>query len=110
MICFHCNQRGHKKADFPSLAATRLVAAPAPATLRIIDGRQGMAEAPVVRSRAFYLTVDEAHATPNVVTGMYLLLISLFIFVFPSYICVLLLGSFLVNYISVLVLFDSGVT
>lgn len=47
--------------------------APAPAMLRITDGRYGMVEAPVVRSRTFQLTVEEARATPYVVTGMYLL-------------------------------------
>ena len=34
--------------------------------------RQGKAEAPVVRSRAFQLTTEEARAAPDVVTGMIL--------------------------------------
>ncbi|XP_023748885.1 uncharacterized protein LOC111897157 [Lactuca sativa] len=52
--------------------------------MRITDGRQGKAKAHVVRSRAFQLTAEEAHATPDVV-----------------------MGSFIVKGISVLVLFDS---
>ena len=48
------------------------MAAPAPATLRITDGRQGRAEAPVAKSRAFQMIAEEARATPDVVTGMYL--------------------------------------
>ena len=70
LLCFHCNQRGHKKANCPMLTASAPVKAPAPATLRITDGRQGKAEAPVVRSRAFQLTAEEARAAPDVVTGM----------------------------------------
>ena len=41
LICFHCNQRGHKKAHCPSLTAARPVSAPAPTTLRITEGLQG---------------------------------------------------------------------
>ena len=70
LLCFHCNQRGHKKANCPQLTVSAPVKAPAPATLRITDGRQGKAEAPVVRSRAFQLTTEEARAAPDVVTGM----------------------------------------
>ena len=61
--------------------------ASAPTTLQITDGCQGKADAPFVRSRSFQLTTDEVRATPDV--GM---------------------GSFLVNDISVLVLFDLGAT
>ena len=71
LLCFHYNQRGHKKANCPQLTAASVpVKALAPATLRITDGRQGKAEAPVVRSRAFQLTTEEARAAPDVVTGM----------------------------------------
>ena len=52
------------------LTASAPVKAPAPATLRITDGRQAKAEAPVVRRRAFQLTTEEARAAPDVVTGM----------------------------------------
>ncbi|XP_052620076.1 uncharacterized protein LOC128126364 [Lactuca sativa] len=69
LLCFHCNQRGHKKANCPQLTVSASVKAPAPATLQITDGRQGKAEAPVVRSRAFQLTAEEARAAPDVVTG-----------------------------------------
>ena len=40
LICFHYNQRGHKKVQCTSLAAAGPVSAPAPATLRITDGHQ----------------------------------------------------------------------
>ena len=60
------------------------------ATLRIIDDRQVGTEAPVAKSRAFQLTVEEARVAPNVVTCMYLLLISLFILIFCLCLCVLL--------------------
>ena len=63
LICFH------KKADCTRLSRGALVT-PTPTTLRIIDGRQGKAEARVVKSRAFQMTIDEARATPDVVTGM----------------------------------------
>ena len=56
--------------------------APSPTNLRITDARQGRVEAPTVRKKAFQLTVEEAQATPNMVTGMYLLLISLCILIF----------------------------
>ena len=79
LICFQCNQRGHKKSQCPSLAAAGKVSAPAPATLRITDGRQGRVETPVAKSRAFQLTAEEARATPDVVTGMYFSLIYAFI-------------------------------
>lgn len=41
-------------------------------TLRIIDGCQGKADAPVVKSMAFQLTTEEARTAPDVVTSMYL--------------------------------------
>ncbi|XP_023741059.1 uncharacterized protein LOC111889150 [Lactuca sativa] len=63
------------------------VTTPSLATLRIIDGRQGRAEAPTAWSTAFQLTVEEARAAPNVV-----------------------MGSLLMNGISALVLFDSQAT
>ena len=71
-------------SDFVS---SREVTAHAPATLRITDDHQGRGEAPVVKSRAFQMTVEEARATPDVVRG-----------------------SFLVNDISATILFDSGAT
>ena len=38
LICFHCNQMGHKKANCPSLASRGPVVALAPATLQILEG------------------------------------------------------------------------
>ena len=64
--------------------------APSPTTLRITDGRQGWAESPTVRCRAFQLTVKEARAAPNVVKAMYLSLISLFDIVYYSCLLVFL--------------------
>ena len=49
-LCFHCNQVGHKKVNCPKLMR-RSVRAPAPATLRIIDGREGRVEVPMLRNR-----------------------------------------------------------
>ncbi|KAI3522318.1 hypothetical protein L1887_11858 [Cichorium endivia] len=48
------------------------VQAPTPATLRITDGRQGRAEAPKGKGRAFQLTAEEACTAPDVVTGTFL--------------------------------------
>ncbi|KAL7606841.1 hypothetical protein Lser_V15G20546 [Lactuca serriola] len=66
LICFHCNQTGHTKVDFLRLSGGTVVA-PTPATLRITDSCLDKAETPVVKSRAFQLTTDEARTTPNVV-------------------------------------------
>lgn len=74
LLCFHCNQRGHKKANCPQLTVSAPVKPPAPATLRLTDSRQGKAEATLVRSRAFQLTTEEARAAPDVVMGMILTL------------------------------------
>ena len=40
--------------------------APAPATLRITDGREGRAEAPTVGGKAFQMTTMEMQAAPDV--------------------------------------------
>ena len=63
--------------------------APVPETLWVTDGHQGKADAPVARSTTLQLTIEEAHTTPDVVTGMYLLLIYLFMLNFSTYIYVL---------------------
>ncbi|KAL7608806.1 hypothetical protein Lser_V15G12358 [Lactuca serriola] len=87
LVCFQYNQRGHKRAQCPGLAAAGQVAAPDPATLRITDGHQGRVEAPTARSRAFQLTAEDAREAPDVV-----------------------MGSFLVNGISALIMFNTGAT
>ena len=46
------------------------MAAPALVTIRIIDGRQGMTNTYMVKSRVFQLTTDGARATPNVVNSI----------------------------------------
>lgn len=69
-----------KRVKFP-----RAVRAPTPATLRITDGRHGKKNALVVNNRAFLLTIEEARATPDVVTGMYsylFIVVSLFTLIF----------------------------
>ncbi|XP_052627606.1 uncharacterized protein LOC128134171 [Lactuca sativa] len=88
LICFQFNQTGHKKADCPRLqgGGGGSVSVPAPATMRITDGRL-KAEAPTVKSRTFQLTTEGARAAPDVVAG-----------------------TFLVNGMSAHVLFDSGTT
>lgn len=48
-----------------------IVKAPALATLRIIDGREGREEAIVMRSRVFQLQADEARVQSEDVAGMY---------------------------------------
>lgn len=45
--------------------------APAPTNHRITDDHQGRVEAPKAREQAFQLTIEEARAVPNVVTGLY---------------------------------------
>ena len=63
-----------------------------------------------MRSRAFQLKTKEAHTTPNFISGMYLLLIFLFM-LFIMLICMCCcLGSFFMNNILVLVLFNLGAT
>ncbi|XP_052626964.1 uncharacterized protein LOC128133531 [Lactuca sativa] len=88
LICFNYNQTSHKKADYLRLqGGGGAVAAPAPATMRITDGRPAKADAPAVKSHTFQLTTKEAQATPDVVAG-----------------------TFLVNGMSAHVVFDSGAT
>ena len=101
---------GPQEGHFLILVAAGPVSAPAPATLQITNGRQGRADVCVAKGKAFQLTAEEARASPHVVTGMYLLLISLFILnCLLMFIC-FILGLFLVNDISALVLFNSGAT
>lgn len=105
-IYYHCDQVVHLKANCPSLDA-RPAQAPAPSTLRITDGSQDRVEPPRARGCSFHLTAEEARAAPDVMTGMFLSLISLIMFC-VMLMCVRLLGMFLVNYLPALVLFESG--
>ena len=63
-----------------------------------------------MRSRAFQLTAEELRAALDVVTSMSLLLNSLFMLNSLLIFVCFVLGSFLVNDISALILFDSGAT
>lgn len=78
--------------------------------LRINDGQEGRAEAPMVKSRAFYLKTGEAQAAPNIVVVMYPY--HVFSFIHYIFICFILswIGMFLVNGMSTHVLFDLGAT
>ena len=72
-VCFHCNQTGHRKAEFPQLRGSAQGASQGsvPAVVRATESRTVKAEAPKARDRAFQLTADEVHAAPDVVAGMY---------------------------------------
>ena len=85
-LCYHCDQVGHLKANYPLLAA-KPAQAPTPATLRIIDGRQGRAEPPRAQGCAFQLTIKKARVTLDVVDGMFLSLILLIIYVLCLSLC-----------------------
>ena len=63
-------QRGHKEAHCPSLAAARPVSTPAPATLRITDGHQGLADALAAKMSVLQLTEEKARASLDAVTGI----------------------------------------
>ncbi|KAL4555554.1 hypothetical protein LXL04_038176 [Taraxacum kok-saghyz] len=87
-VCYHCSQVGHVRNDCPSLRTGGGNGAPKAPSLRITDGRSGQARtATTVRGRVHRLTAEEAQATPSVVAG-----------------------TFLVNSIPALVMFDSGAT
>lgn len=74
------------KANCLFLAA-RLVQAPTHTNLHIRDGRQGKAKSPKASGRAFQLTIEEAKATPDVVTGMCLFIFPLSLFSVCLYLC-----------------------
>ncbi|KAI3672891.1 hypothetical protein L6452_38991 [Arctium lappa] len=90
MVCFNCKQTGHVKANCLYPRATDGGGAPRAPTavpLRITDGRVGQAGTEAARGRVHQLKVDEAQATPKVVTG-----------------------TFLINSVPAVVMFDSGAT
>lgn len=80
LIFFHCNHIVHKMVECPRLMGGA-VTIPALATLKITNGCHSKVEALVVRGRSFQLSVEEAYAAPDVVTGMYLLF-TLYSFIF----------------------------
>ena len=73
MVCFQCNQIGHRKAECPQLRGSAQGApkGSAPVVVRATEVRPVKAEAPKARGRAFQLTAEEVRAAPDVVAGMY---------------------------------------
>ena len=71
LVCFHCNQNGHQKAECLQLTQ-RSAQTPGPVTLHVTNGRPEKADTPRARGRAFQLTAEEVLATLEVVVVMYL--------------------------------------
>ena len=73
VVCFHCNQTGHQKAECPLLRGSAQGASQesVPAAIRASDSRPVKIETPKARGRAFQLTAEEVRAAPDVVAGMY---------------------------------------
>ena len=71
------------------------------------DRSQGKVEPLRDRGLVFHLTTEEAKTALDVVTGMFLFVILLILFMLCLYIDALI-GTFLVNSLHALVLFDSG--
>lgn len=69
LLCFHFNQVGHKNSDSPELVKGA-VTAPAPATMRITNGREGKVDVPVVRSQALQSHAKEIQVPSFEVVGM----------------------------------------
>ncbi|KAJ9536480.1 hypothetical protein OSB04_un000317 [Centaurea solstitialis] len=111
-VCYKCGQAGHIRAE---CRQSGVVAAP-----RATDDH---GKAPAVappRGRVHQLTTDAAQATPRVVAGTLLFFFSFIVCYFASVLlvaigCVLVLtrkylGTFRVNSVPALVMFDSGAT
>ena len=85
-LCFKCFQSGHFANECP--VSARSAQNSGTASVKAIDGSLGKKiDVPKVRGRAFQMTVEEAKAEPDVVTG-----------------------TFPVNSLPALVLFDTGAT
>lgn len=86
LIFSYYNETGHKKAGC-SIISSGAARAPAPATLRITNDREGKEENLVVRSRAFQLQTKEAWALPDFVATIYhIYFLSAFIFYVYDYV------------------------
>ncbi|KAJ9561695.1 hypothetical protein OSB04_006855 [Centaurea solstitialis] len=90
VVCYKCGQAGHIRAECPQ---SGVVAAP-----RAADDRGKAPAVAPARGRVHQLTADAAQATPCVVAGCVLVLTSKY------------LGTFRVNSVPALVMFDSGAT
>ena len=64
----------------------------------------------MVKSKAFQLTIEEACAASDMVRSMYLFFMYFFILICLLLFMCFILGSFLLNDIYALVLFESGAT
>ena len=69
MVCFHCNQTGHRKAECPQLHQGSAQGSAHAA--KVTKVRPVKAEAPKARGRAFQLTAEEVRVAPDVVASMY---------------------------------------
>ena len=72
-VCFHYNQTGHRKAEFPQLIQGS-AQAPAPAALHVTDGQSGKVKVPRARGRDFPLTAEDVRAAHDIVVGIYLII------------------------------------
>lgn len=88
----------------------RAVVEPAPATLRITNGRHDKVEAAVVRIRAFQLIAEQARVAPDMITGMYHIFILFIFFIVYAYCVCCIIGTLQVNGVPTFFLFDSGPT
>jgi len=85
-LCFKCFQPGHFASECSVSSGSVQNSGRVP--VKVIDGSSGKkSDAPKIRGRAFQMTVEEAKAEPDVVTG-----------------------TFPVNSLPTLVLFDTGAT
>ncbi|XP_023762512.1 uncharacterized protein LOC111910973 [Lactuca sativa] len=99
-LCFRCNQFGHYKEECRSSTGQQLMAL-APAKLRIPEGGHKKPE----DTRAFKLTATEVVTAPDVVRFICYFLVYMNLLQWYAYLCVI--RYFSVNYMPVLILFDS---
>ena len=72
-VNFHCNQTGHRKAEYLRLWGSSQGASQgsSPAAVRATESWPVKAKAPKARGRAFQLIAEEVRVAPDVVAGMY---------------------------------------
>lgn len=89
---------------------SRPVQAPNTTSLRVMDGQHRRAEALKAMGRAYQLTAVDARVALDVVTSMYLTMRLLYLILICMLMFMIYLGTFLVNSLPALVLFDSTVS